>query len=145
MSNFRFIKLREEYDLTQQEIANKLGVLRNTYSKWENNINDIPLDILNKLANFYNCSLDYLLGLSNKITIKERKDINLELLSKRLLELRKEHKLTQEEISKETDFHQRTYAHYENGSRIPTTFKLYKLVIFYKTSFDYLVGKSDIK
>ena len=76
MSNFRFIKLREDNDLTQQEIANKLGVLRNTYSKWENNINDIPLDILNKLANFYNCSLDYLLGLSNKSTIKERKDIN---------------------------------------------------------------------
>lgn len=37
-------------------------VKRNTYSKWENMINDMKLEKSNELANYYETSLDYLLG-----------------------------------------------------------------------------------
>ena len=78
-------------------------------------------------------------------TINERKNINLELLSQRLLDTRKERNLTQSELSKDVGYHQRTYAHYENGSRIPTSFKVFYIALYYNISLDYLVGKSDIK
>lgn len=140
----KFAELRLDNDLKQKDIANILKVKENNYSKWERGVTDIPLDKSNELSNYYKCSFDYLFGLSNSNNYS-KKNIDLKLLPKRLLELRKERNLTQEQISKDVGFHQRTYAHYEDGSRIPTTFKVFYIALYYKVSFDYLVGKSDDK
>lgn len=141
----RFAKLRLDNDLRQKDIAKELNVLENNYSKWERNVTDIPLLKSNELANFYNCSLDYLFGLSDLNVTTERKNIDFELLSKRLLKMRKEKEITQMKLSDDVGYQQRTYAHYENGSRIPTTFKLMYIAIYYNVSLDYLVGRTDIK
>ena len=117
----------------------------NNYSKWERGITDLPLDKSNDLANFYNRSLDYLLGLSNVNITTERNTIDFELLSKRLLEMRKEKNLTQEQLSKDVGYPQRTYSNYETGSRIPTTFKVFYIALYHNVSLDYLVGRTDIK
>ncbi len=58
----RIRDLREDLDMTQAEIANMLGMSQTGYSKYETGENDIPTTILIKLANFYNTSIDYLLG-----------------------------------------------------------------------------------
>ena len=58
----RLRELRDEKDLTQTEIAKMLGMSQTGYSKYETGENDIPTDVLIKLANFYNTSIDYLLG-----------------------------------------------------------------------------------
>ena len=58
----RIRDLREDLDLTQTEIANMRGMSQTGYSKYETGENDIPTSILIKLANFYNTSIDYLLG-----------------------------------------------------------------------------------
>lgn len=142
----RYEELRLDCELKQGDIANILDVKRNTYSKWENCINDMPLDKSNELANYYQTSLDYLLGLSHERNfIPNNNKINYKILAERLLRLRKENKLTQEELSDKLGFLQRTYAYYESGDRIPTTLKLLVIAQFYKISFDYLVGKSDIR
>ena len=141
----RLEELRLDNDLKQKDIANELNISGKNYSDWERGVTDIPLEKSNELANYYDCSLDYLFGLSNIKTINERKNINLELLSQRLLDTRKERNLTQSELSKDVGYHQRTYAHYENGSRIPTSFKVFYISLYYNISLDYLVGKSDIK
>ena len=52
-----------------------LKVLENNYSKWERGVTDIPLLKSNVLANFYDCSLDYLFGLSNKNIKTDKKEI----------------------------------------------------------------------
>ena len=54
-------------DLTQKAIAQILGIQQNSYSQIENGTNNIQIDHLVKLANFYNTSTDYLLGLTNEI------------------------------------------------------------------------------
>lgn len=141
----RFADLRLDNDLKQKDVAKILNVLENNYSKWERGITDIPLDKSNELANYYNCSLDYLFGLSEYNTKKVRKEINLKLLCERLYKLRKDHNLSQEQLSSVIGFHQRTYSHYEDGSRVPTSFKVYYIALYYKVSLDYLVGKSDDK
>ncbi len=54
--------LREDRDLSQKEIAEILGMSQTGYSKYETGENDIPTQILIKLAEYYNTTTDYLLG-----------------------------------------------------------------------------------
>ena len=62
----RIRDLREDKDLSQRQIAAIIGMSRTGYSKYETGENDIPTDILKKLANFHNTSVDYLLELTNE-------------------------------------------------------------------------------
>ena len=61
----RLRDLREDKDLTQQDVANLLKVSQTTYSRYESGALDIPSTSLIKLARFYQTSVDYLLGLTN--------------------------------------------------------------------------------
>ena len=61
----RIRDLREDKDLTQTQIAKMLGMSQTGYSKYETGENEIPTDILIKLARFYGTSIDYLLGETN--------------------------------------------------------------------------------
>ena len=62
----RIRNLREDFDLKQKELADVLGISTRTYSHYENGTRKIPLDILVTLADYYNCSTDYLLGRTRK-------------------------------------------------------------------------------
>ncbi len=61
----RLRELREDKDLTQQQIAELLHIKQNTYSQYENGHRDIPIDMIIKLANFYDVSIDYMLSQTN--------------------------------------------------------------------------------
>lgn len=61
----RIRDLREDKDMSQTQIARILGMSQTGYSKYETGENDIPTDILVRLAAFYNTSVDYLLGLTD--------------------------------------------------------------------------------
>lgn len=58
----RIRDLREDKDLTQTQIAGILNCSQRIYSNYERGDVDIPTEILIKLANFHNVSIDYLLG-----------------------------------------------------------------------------------
>ena len=62
----RLRDLREDKDLFQRDIAKVLGMSQTGYSKYEVGTNDIPTDVLIKLAFFYNTSVDYILGITNE-------------------------------------------------------------------------------
>ena len=142
----RYEELRLDSEKKQGDIAEILSVKRNTYSKWENLINDMPLEKCNELANYYKTTLDYLLGLSNvKKTIDTPLFIDWDLVSKRLAELRHSMNLTETELSAKIGFAQTTYSFYEIGKRKPTTMKLLSIAQFHNVSIDYLVGRSDKK
>ena len=61
-------ELREEYGLSQKDIANYLNIKQNTYSQYELGILNYPIDALIKLAKLYNVSLDYMVGLTDEKT-----------------------------------------------------------------------------
>ncbi len=61
----RIKDLREDYDLTQQALAEILHISQRAYSHYENGNRKLPLDVLVELADYYNCSIDYLLGRTN--------------------------------------------------------------------------------
>ena len=54
--------LREDNDKTQKELAEYLNIKQTTYSKYELGKINIPIEMLIKLADFYDVSLDYLTG-----------------------------------------------------------------------------------
>ena len=62
----RIRDLREDHNLTQEEVARYLHVKQNTYSQYENEQRQIPLSCLIALAKFYHTSTDYLLGLTDE-------------------------------------------------------------------------------
>ena len=62
----RIRDLREDRDLTQQEIADLLLCDQSLYSKYERGERPLPLELAVKLAVHYNVSLDYLVGLPNQ-------------------------------------------------------------------------------
>lgn len=62
----RIRDLREDRNLTQQQIAEYLNMSRTGYNQYEIGKNDIPTKILIQLADFYNTSTDYLLERTNK-------------------------------------------------------------------------------
>ena len=57
----RLKELREDKDIFQKDIAKILNMSQTGYSQYETETNDIPTEVLKKLANFYNTSIDYLL------------------------------------------------------------------------------------
>lgn len=58
----RIRDLRVDRNYTQQQIADYLGVKQNTYSQYEIGVLNYPLDVVIKLADLYEVSVDYLLG-----------------------------------------------------------------------------------
>ena len=55
-------QLRESRKLSMANVANSLGVSLSAYQKYENNTRDVSTVLLNKLADFYGVTTDYLLG-----------------------------------------------------------------------------------
>ena len=138
----RIYDLRVDNDLLQRDIAKILNVNKNTYTHREKGMYEIPIDIIDKLANFYNVSIDYITGLSDdKGSFGKR--YNLNLIGKRLKEIRVGNKLTQKEMSEITGFGQMNYSRYERGVIVIPFSKLYLIAKRFNVSLDYLMGKSD--
>lgn len=99
---FRIIlkKLREENKISQQKLANELKVSQSTVGMWENGKNKPEFDTLIKIADYFNVSVDYLLGKSeNK---KMPADENISELDKKLINLLLD--LSPDEIQRVRDF-----------------------------------------
>lgn len=58
----RIQDLRIDNDITIKELSAALGLHRDVYSRYERGVRDFPIDILIKLADYFDCSVDYLVG-----------------------------------------------------------------------------------
>ena len=64
--------LREDNDLTQQQIADILGTSQTMYARYERGANEMPLHHLITLCKFYNISADYLLNTAPNPSRKQK-------------------------------------------------------------------------
>ena len=64
----RLRALREDNDLTQENMAEIGCISKKSYERYENGIRDIPLEVVVKYAKFYNISIDYIAGLTDTPT-----------------------------------------------------------------------------
>lgn len=145
----RMKDIREYYDNTQQELADKFGVTRSTYAGWENGIDPIPLVKLNEFCNYYRISLDYICGLSNTKKISFINDkIDKIIIGNNLKSIRLKYNDTQEKIANIIGADQSNYSKHELGKILIHTYSLIEFAKHYKVSIDYICGKtkdSEIK
>ena len=79
----RLRDIREDHDLTQEQIATLLKTTRQQYARWENGSWQMPIEHYKTLARYYQCSIDYLAGLCNSPTApgggpyKIKKNVNI--------------------------------------------------------------------
>ncbi|MFJ7842038.1 helix-turn-helix domain-containing protein [Lysinibacillus sphaericus] len=69
MLSIRLKALRTQQRKTQQEMADLLGITRQGYAKYENNLGEPDNSTLSKLADYFEVSTDYLLGRTDKIAL----------------------------------------------------------------------------
>ena len=64
-------EIREDRDIKQKDVAKYLNVSQNTYSQYETGIISLTAEVLIKLADYYNVSVDYLLDRTNNLDVQK--------------------------------------------------------------------------
>lgn len=59
--------MREDRDLNQTVIANYLNITQKAYSQYELDQRSVPIEIIIKIADFYNVTTDYILGVPKRV------------------------------------------------------------------------------
>lgn len=144
MTNIK--KLREEKDLLKKEVAKHIGVVESVYSEWENEKLSIPTKRIYQLANFFEVNIDYMMGISNIRThIKTKDEINTQLVSSRLKEIRKSLNMTMRDLSEKFNTSSSAISNYENSKFLILSPFLIELCKFGNYSIDWVLGRSDNK
>ena len=140
----RLEELRESKNLSLQDISKLLGFDKDTYGKFEREYITIPLIHLNTLCNFFDVSIDYILGFINIKKYQNAKaEIDLKLSGIKLREFRKEQKLSLVQLGNILGCSYGTIATYETGKNLIATHFLFQICKKYHISADYLLGKID--
>ena len=145
MNNTRLLELREYNFLHQKDIAQILNIDRSTYSAWETNLKIIPLKHLNTLSNYYNISIDYILGLTNKkIKYKKLNELDKKIIGNNIKKLRSNNNLTLRDLAKILNTTSSTISAYETGKTLLLTAFAIEIAQKYHLSVDELCGKEKI-
>lgn len=144
--NSILIKIREEHSLSQKDIADILHIDRKTYNHYETKEKIIPIKHLVSLSEYFDVSVDYLLGFTDLKQYNSVKKVDKLEAGKRLKEFRKEHKLTQVKLASILNTTFSSIAFNEKGRNLIATPFLYTICLKYHISADYILAKtSDIK
>ena len=147
MLDFKRLKdLREDHDLTQSEMAEIIGVKRSAYSLWELGINIIPIKNLVLFSDYFKCSLDYVLGLSNqKRSYELVEGIDFKVVGSNIKKIRIANKLSQENVANLLNITQACVNKYEKGLIEISTSNLYQFAKIFRVSINDLCGKTKEK
>ncbi len=131
--------IRQDLDMTQKEMSERIGVKQGVYSRWENGKEIIPLRRLVTFCNLTSYRMDYITGLSrtNKFN-KVEKEIDVKECGARLRKWRKENGVTQKELADFLNTTQSTISAYESGKVLILTAFAYQIAKKYKISMDWL-------
>jgi transcriptional regulator with XRE-family HTH domain len=133
-NNIKYI--REELEMTQDELGLVFGVTRKTISGWENAYDNMPLPKMVRFSNEYKYSLDYISGLSRKNNYSILNKPNPVKIGKKLKQIRTNLQLTQQQIADECMISQTTYSNYEKGLYLITSLSLYTICYNHNLSMD---------
>ena len=138
----RLYFLREEHDLTQEEMGKIVGTKKYSIYNWESGREIIPLSKLNTYSNYFKVSMDYILKLNNKKNSNFNiLELDKKVIGKNIKYIREQHNLTQRDLAKVLNTTQSVIWAYETGRTLILTAFAYELCKKYNLSMDWLCGK----
>ena len=148
MKSNRIKNLRIDNDLSQEDIAKVLGISFKTYSPYEIGDATIPLKHLNSLCNYYNVSMDYILGFTdekNYPKIKKFDTLDKNIVGNNIDIIMKDHNLSFRALAIKLNTTASTIHAYTKGKTLILTSFAIEICKKYNLSMDWLCGRSDIK
>lgn len=141
----RFALLLAENNVTPYRVSKDTGIATATLSDWKNGRSTPKNDKLQKIADYFNVSLDWLTGNSDyrnvQDLIKSESNDNGHLAFSKLLN---ERGVTAYKVSKETGVTQSTLSDWKRGRSTPKTDNMKKIADYFGVSIDYLMtGKES--
>lgn len=142
--------LRESRQKSQQEVCAALNIEQSTLANYENDRRIPKIEILIKIAEYYQCSVDFLLGVEKNGAIDysnyqmDTSEFGYEFKCK-LRDILQEKKITAQQFSEITGFHPEVVDLYLFGNRIPSLEDLIKIAGALDVSADYLLNMSHRK
>lgn len=144
--NEEILYYRENLDMNQQEFGKLFNRNRKTVSGWENENNNIHLDIIIKYASVTNSSLDYIFEISEEKIKYSKIDITHKELGEKLRDLRKSKNITQKKLATKLNTNQSVISRYERGiNPINISFFIGVIKELKPSSIDELFNRVEIK
>lgn len=139
MENLKY--LRKEAGLSQQQMADTLGISQQAYANYENNKREPDRQTIIKLANYFDVSTDFILDIViSEDEIMEKTTSNKQpLLGEKLKDLRTQKGLTQDAMAALLNIKRQTYSAYERGISFPDINALLSMANFFDVSVDFLL------
>ena len=143
-------QLRRDSGLTQAELGNKLGVIKQTVSSWENDISSPSNETLSAIAELFGVTVDYILCNNTGSARVEHSgnycffhfsDLLKDVFVERIGKLLSEKKLTTEELSEIVPFPKERCIAYINGESEPSLEDLIDISQALDVSTDFLLGQ----
>ena len=139
----RLKDIRIENDLTQAQMANILNTTQTSYNRWENNAELISLKKLTRVCNYFNTSMDYLIGITRNNIGNGKHDLDYKVVGNNIKIFRKENNLSQKDLATLLNTSQSTISAYEAGKTIILTAFALEIVKKYNISLDWLCGRKE--
>lgn len=137
MNNFRerLDDFLIEHNMSKNQLATIVGVRPDTiYGYYRKKL--LPeIHIAKRIADHFNCSLDYLFGLTDQVKNNEKNDLSFADTVKKLI---KDNHKSVEKTMKELNISDRTYYRWQSGESKPLTSVIIALAKYFDVSVDYL-------
>lgn len=132
----RLTELLINNNLTQLKLGNAIGISSTAINGYFNENYYPALDVCKKLAKYFDCSINYILGLSEN---KENKNTNTNDFFTNFNKLMKETKLSIKKTLENLQMSEHNYYRWRDG-QIPKTVNLVEIAEYFNVSVDYLIG-----
>lgn len=139
----RLKDIRDHKGINQEQMAKILEVSRGHYGNWEIEKETIPLKKLNLLCNYFNISMDYVIGKVKTYNGNGTHELNSKKIGMRLSKIRKDNNMSQKDLANLLSTTQSTVSAYEAGKTLILTDFAIKICEEFNISLDYLCCRVD--
>lgn len=127
-----------ENDLSRLQLAKNIGISFETLNGYFNKDFYPELNVAIKISRYFNCSLQYLMGLTDEFKINDVNNLSFTETIKKLL---KENKLSIEKLMKTLNMSEANFYRWQSGKTKPAMNSLIAIANFFDVTIDYLIGR----
>ena len=134
--------VREDFDLSQKQVAQILDITAQQYQLYESGKREMPMHLFIKIADYYEVSIDYLAGIDkndyNEYLTKQKV---ISFFYQKIRDIREDNDMNQQQAADILGITRQQYQLYESGKREMPMHHFITLAEHYGVTIDYLVSR----